>query len=101
MAARLIWGSTQRYLVGDFLFGRAFELMVESGSLQALKILARLLGIAEGEVMQLTPAHDLDRPRTVYLQMIQAKTAELFAAAAAVGAVVADRPDVRGSAPTA
>ncbi|MDB5440750.1 MAG: farnesyltranstransferase [Caulobacteraceae bacterium] len=89
-AANLIWGATQSVLVGDFLIARAFELMVETGSLRALQILSTASRvIAEGEVLQLTRAHDLSLSREVYLQIIAAKTAELFAAAAEAGAVAA------------
>jgi octaprenyl-diphosphate synthase len=90
VAAHLIWGAPSSVLVGDFLFARAFELMVESGSLQALEILARASRvIAEGEVLQLTRAHDLKLSQAIYLEIIGAKTAELFAAAAEAGAVSA------------
>jgi octaprenyl-diphosphate synthase len=76
--------------VGDFLFARSFELMVEAGSMPALEILARASRvIAEGEVLQLTRAHDLDLPQETYLEIIGAKTAELFAAASEAGAVSA------------
>ncbi|WP_374472826.1 polyprenyl synthetase family protein [Phenylobacterium sp.] len=90
VAAHLIWGAPSSVLVGDFLFARAFELMVGAGSMPALEILARASRvIAEGEVLQLTRAHDMDLSQEVYLQIIGAKTAELFAAAAEVGAVSA------------
>jgi octaprenyl-diphosphate synthase len=90
VAAHLIWGAPSSVLVGDFLFARAFELMVETGSLKALEILARASRvIAEGEVLQLTRAHDLRLSQTTYLEIIAAKTAELFAAAAEAGAVSA------------
>jgi octaprenyl-diphosphate synthase len=89
-AAHLIWGAPSSVLVGDFLFARAFELMVETGVLQALGILARASRvIAEGEVLQLTRAHDLKLSQAIYLEIIGAKTAELFAAAAEAGAVSA------------
>ncbi len=89
-AAHLIWGSAQSVLVGDFLFSRSFELMVETGSLRALEILSRASSvIAEGEVLQLTRAHDLKLSQSLYLEIISAKTAELFAAAAEAGAVAA------------
>ena len=88
VAAHLIWGAPSSVLVGDFLFARAFELMVETGSMAALEILARASRvIAEGEVLQLTRAHDLDLDEAVYLEIIKAKTAELFAAAAEAGGV--------------
>jgi octaprenyl-diphosphate synthase len=87
-AAHLIWGAPSSVLVGDFLFARAFELMVETGQMRALGILARASSvIAEGEVLQLTRAHDLNLDQDTYLRIISAKTAELFAAAAESGAV--------------
>jgi octaprenyl-diphosphate synthase len=94
VAAHLIWGSASSVLVGDFLFARAFELMVETGAMRALEILARASRvIAEGEVLQLTRAHDLSLGEATYLEIIGAKTAELFAAAAEAGAVVAGADD--------
>jgi octaprenyl-diphosphate synthase len=96
IAAHLIWGRSSAVLVGDFLFARAFELMVETGSLRALQILAHASSvIAEGEVLQLTRAHDLDLDQATYLQIIEAKTAELFAAAAESGAVSAGVEDAK------
>ena len=96
VAAHLIWGAPSSVLVGDYLFARAFELMVEAGSLQALDILAKAAGvISEGEVLQLTRAHDLNLSQDVYLEIIRAKTAELFAAAAEAGAVSAGASDDR------
>lgn len=90
VAAHLIWGAPSSVLVGDFLFARAFELMVGANSMPALEILARASRvIAEGEVLQLTRAHDLDLTQELYLEIISAKTAELFAAAAESGAVSA------------
>ena len=94
VAAHLIWGAPSSVLVGDFLFARAFELMVETGRLRALGILATASSvISEGEVLQLTRAHDLNLDQATYLQIISAKTAELFAAAAEAGAVGADADD--------
>ncbi|MGI8840924.1 MAG: polyprenyl synthetase family protein [Caulobacteraceae bacterium] len=90
VAAHLIWGAPSSVLVGDFLFARAFELMVETGLVPALEILARASRvIAEGEVLQLSRAHDLNLSQATYLEIITAKTAELFAAAAEAGAVSA------------
>ncbi len=90
VAAHLIWGAPASVLVGDFLFARAFELMVGAGSMAALEILARASRvISEGEVLQLTRSHDLDLTQDVYIEIIKAKTAELFAAAAEAGAVSA------------
>jgi octaprenyl-diphosphate synthase len=96
VAAHLIWGGSSSVLVGDFLFARAFELMVETGSLRALDILARASGvIAEGEVMQLTRSHDLNLDQATYIEIIRCKTAELFAAAAESGGVAANAPEVQ------
>ena len=96
IAAHLIWGRSSAVLVGDFLFARSFELMVETGSLRALQILAHAASvIAEGEVLQLTRAHDLDLDQAMYLKIIEAKTAELFAAAAESGAVSAGADEAR------
>jgi octaprenyl-diphosphate synthase len=96
VAAHLIWGGSSSVLVGDFLFARSFELMVETGSLQALNILARASSIiAEGEVLQLTRAHDLNLDQHTYLEIIKAKTAELFAAAAEAGAVSAPGSEIQ------
>ncbi|MGA2952405.1 MAG: polyprenyl synthetase family protein [Caulobacteraceae bacterium] len=98
-AAHLIWGAPQAVLVGDFLFARAFELMVETGVMRALEILARASRvIAEGEVLQLTRAHDLHLDQAVYLEIITAKTAALFAAAAEAGAVSAGVSEARSDA---
>ncbi|MDR6627193.1 octaprenyl-diphosphate synthase [Caulobacter segnis] len=99
VAAHLIWGGAQSVLVGDFLFARAFELMVETNSMKALEILARASRvIAEGEVMQLMRSHDLNLSQALYLEIIQAKTAELFAAASEAGAVSAGVDQTRADA---
>ncbi|GMM94030.1 polyprenyl synthetase family protein [Qipengyuania sp. MTN3-11] len=90
-AANIIFGNPASILVGDFLFSRAFELMVEDGSLKVLKILSGASAvIAEGEVDQLTAQRKIDTSEEHYLQIIRAKTAALFAAAARVAAVVAE-----------
>ena len=92
--ANLIWGNPATVLVGDFLFSRSFELMVEDGSLKVLKILSGASAIiAEGEVNQLTAARRIDLPEERYLAIIDAKTAALFAAACRIAAVVAERPE--------
>jgi octaprenyl-diphosphate synthase len=91
--ANAIWGNKASVLVGDFLFSRAFQLMVEDGSLEVLDILATASAvIAEGEVAQLITANDTETTEAAYLEVITAKTATLFAAAAQLGAVVAERP---------
>ncbi len=88
--ANLLWGNEASVLVGDFLFSRAFQLMVETGSLEILRILAGASAtIAEGEVMQLATANDMTTTEDAYLDVISAKTAALFAAACRVGGVIA------------
>ncbi len=92
-SANTIFGNKASVLVGDFLFARAFELMVEDGSLEVLRILsAAAATIAEGEVLQLTTQNDLDTTEQKYFDVIRGKTAALFAAACEVGGVIADRP---------
>ena len=89
--ANLIWGNPASVLVGDFLFSRAFELMVEDGSLKVLRILSHASAvIAEGEVEQLTAQRQIDTDEDHYLDIISAKTAALFAAACRVAPVVAE-----------
>ncbi|MBM3477593.1 MAG: polyprenyl synthetase family protein [Alphaproteobacteria bacterium] len=91
--ANAVWGNKSSVLVGDFLFSRAFQVMVEDGSLDVLRILSNASAvIAEGEVLQLTTANDTETTENAYLEVIRAKTATLFAAAARVGAIVAGRP---------
>ena len=93
-SANAVFGNKSSVLVGDFLFSRAFQLMVEDGSLRVLGVLANASAvIAEGEVHQLLTTGDLATDEARYLEVIGAKTAVLFAAAAEVGAVVADRPE--------
>ncbi len=92
--ANIIWGNPASVLVGDFLFSRSFELMVEAESLKVLRILSNASAvIAEGEVNQLTAARRIDLPEERYLDIIDAKTAALFAAACRIAAVVAERPE--------
>jgi octaprenyl-diphosphate synthase len=91
--ANAVWGNKASVLVGDFLFSRAFQLMVEDGSLKVLDILSHASAvIAEGEVLQLVTSNDTTTTEKAYLEVINAKTAQLFAAAAQIGAVVCDRP---------
>ncbi len=94
-SANALFGNKPSVLVGDFLFSRSFELMVEDGSLQVLQILSHASSvIAEGEVLQLITTNDTSTSEDAYLEVIRAKTAALFAAACRIGAVVADRPKV-------
>ena len=93
--ANIIWGNPASVLVGDFLFSRAFELMVEDGSLKVLKILSRASAvIAQGEVDQLTTQRRIDTGEDHYLEIISAKTAALFSAACRIAAVVAERDQI-------
>ncbi len=92
--ANIIWGNPATVLVGDFLFSRSFELMVEDGSLKVLKILSHASAvIAEGEVNQLTAQRQVGLGEERYLNIISSKTAALFAAACRIAAVVAERDD--------
>jgi len=89
-AARVLWGNEASVLVGDFLLGQAFKMMVEVGSLPSLEVLATAaVVIAEGEVMQLSAAKDTATSEDAYLAVIRAKTAALFAAACEVGPILA------------
>ena len=93
LAARMLWGNEASVLVGDFLLGQAFKMMVEVGSLRALEILSSAAAvIAEGEVMQLAAAKNTATTEDEYLAVIRGKTAELFAAACEVGPVLSNRP---------
>tara|TARA_R110000787_G_scaffold63679_4_gene143469 strand:+ start:33615 stop:34631 length:1017 start_codon:yes stop_codon:yes gene_type:complete len=94
-SANALFGNKASVLVGDFLFSRSFELMVEDGSLDVLRILSHASSvIAEGEVLQLMTTNDTETGEAQYLEVIKAKTAQLFAAACRIGAVVAERPRV-------
>ena len=92
LAARMLWGNEASVLVGDFLLGQAFKMMVEVGSLPCLDVLSTAAAvIAEGEVMQLSAAKDTETTEDAYLAVIRAKTAALFAAASEVGPLLAGR----------
>lgn len=91
VSANLVWGNKPSILVGDFLLSRAFRMMVETGRLEVLDVLASASAIiAEGEVMQLQCARNLEAGEAHYMQVVEAKTAALFAAAAEAGALLAD-----------
>ena len=99
LAARMLWGNEASVLVGDFLLGQAFKMMVEVGSIRALEILSTAAAvIAEGEVMQLGVAKNTATTEDEYLAVIRAKTAELFAAACEVGPVLTNRPKAEAAA---
>jgi len=92
--ANALFGNAASVLVGDFLYSRAFEMMVDVGSMKVMQILAETTNvIAEGEVMQLMNCHDADTTEQRYLDVIHAKTAKLFEAATRLGAVLCERPD--------
>jgi octaprenyl-diphosphate synthase len=99
LAARMLWGNEASVLVGDFLLGQAFKMMVEVGSIRALEILSIAAAvIAEGEVMQLGAAKNTATTEDEYLAVIRAKTAELFGAACEVGPVLTNRPKAEAAA---
>jgi octaprenyl-diphosphate synthase len=92
--ANLLWDNKSSVLVGDYLFSRSFQLMVETGSLRVLDILANASAtIAEGEVLQLTASRDIGTDEATYLQVVRGKTAALFSAATEVGGVIAGADD--------
>ncbi|MGR3484197.1 MAG: polyprenyl synthetase family protein [Paracoccaceae bacterium] len=92
--ANLLWDNTSSVLVGDYLFARAFQMMVETGSLRVLDILSDAAAtIAEGEVLQLTAARDVATTEATYMAVVRGKTAALFSAACEVGGVIAARPE--------
>src|SRR6056297_3070484 len=92
--ANLLWDNQSSVLVGDYLFARSFQLMVETGSLRVLDILSGAAAtIAEGEVLQLTAARNLATTEATYLQIVRGKTAALFSAATEVGGVIAGADD--------
>ncbi len=94
--ANLLWDNKSSVLVGDYLFSRSFQLMVETGSLRVLDILANASAtIAEGEVLQLTAAQDITTTEETYLKVVRGKTAALFAAATEVGGVIAGAPEAQ------
>ena len=94
--ANLLWDNQSSVLVGDYLFARSFLLMVETGSLDVLRILSGASAtIAEGEVLQLTASRDLATDEAVYLQVVRGKTAALFSAATEVGGVISNAPEAQ------
>jgi len=91
--ANAIWGNESSVLVGDFVFSRSFEMMVDVGEMRVMEILARASNtIAEGEVMQLLNCNDPDTTEERYMTVIQSKTAKLFEAACQLGAILAKQP---------
>ncbi len=97
--ARNLHGNQASVLVGDYMLGQAFKMMVETGSLEALSVLSHAASvIAEGEVLQLEAAHNVATSEDDYMQVIRSKTAALFSAAAEVGAIIADKSDAHRAA---
>lgn len=91
--ANALWGNAASVLVGDFLYSRAFEMMVEIDRMQVMAILSKATNtIAEGEVLQLLNCHDPDTTEARYLEVIHSKTAKLFESASELAAVICDRP---------
>ncbi len=97
--ANAVWGNETSVLVGDFLYSRAFQMMVEIQNMRVMDILAEATNtIAAGEVMQLLNCHDADTTEERYLHVIHSKTAKLFAAAAQLGAIISQRPSAEENA---
>ena len=93
MTANAVWGNEASVLVGDFLYSRAFEMMVEANNMRIMEIMSHTTNtIAEGEVLQLLNCHDADTTEARYLEVISRKTAKLFEAAAQIGAVLGTQP---------
>lgn len=91
--ANALWGNAASVLVGDFLYSRAFEMMVEIDRMQIMAILSKATNtIAEGEVLQLLNCHDPDTTEVRYLEVIHNKTAKLFESASELAAVISERP---------
>jgi octaprenyl-diphosphate synthase len=92
--ANAVWGNEASVLVGDFLYSRAFEMMVEANDMRIMEIMSHTTNtIAEGEVLQLLNCHDADTTETRYMEVISRKTAKLFEAAAQIGAILGRQPD--------
>lgn len=92
--ANILFDNKSSILVGDYLFARSFQLMVETGKMRVLDILANASAtIAEGEVLQLSASSDLSTDEEIYLKIVRGKTAALFSAATQVGGVIADAPE--------
>lgn len=96
--ANEVWGNAASVLVGDFLYSRSFEMMVEPGSMKIMEIMSETTNvIAEGEVLQLLNCHDADTTVERYLEVIHRKTAKLFEAAAMLGPVLAEKPELEAA----
>jgi octaprenyl-diphosphate synthase len=94
MTANAVFGNEASVLVGDFLYSRAFEMMVEANNMRIMEIMSHTTNrIAEGEVLQLLNCHDADTTEARYMEVVSRKTAKLFEAAAQIGAVLGEQPE--------
>ncbi|WEJ63057.1 octaprenyl diphosphate synthase [Thiomicrorhabdus lithotrophica] len=93
--ANEVWGNAASVLVGDFLYSRSFEMMVEPGELKIMQVMSEATNvIAEGEVLQLLNCHDADTTKERYMEVIHRKTAKLFEAATQMGPILAKKPEL-------
>ena len=94
MTANAVWGNEASVLVGDFLYSRAFEMMVDANNMRIMEIMSHTTNtIAEGEVLQLLNCHDAETTEIRYMDVVSRKTARLFEAAAQIGAVLGEQPE--------
>jgi len=94
MTANVMWGNEASVLVGDFLYSRAFEMMVDANDMRIMEVMSQTTNtIAEGEVLQLLNCHDADTSESRYLEVVSRKTAKLFMAAAQIGAILGKQPE--------
>ena len=99
MTANAVWGNEASVLVGDFLYSRAFEMMVTANNMRIMEIMSHTTNtIAEGEVLQLLNCHDAETTELRYMDVVSRKTARLFEAAARIGAVLGQQPEIIESA---
>lgn len=93
--ANEVWGNAASVLVGDFLYSRSFEMMVEPGNIKIMQVMSEATNvIAEGEVLQLLNCHDADTTKERYMEVIHRKTAKLFEAATQMGPILANKPEL-------
>lgn len=96
--ANEVWGNAASVLVGDFLYSRSFEMMVEPGEIKIMQVMSEATNvIAEGEVLQLLNCHDADTTKERYMEVIHRKTAKLFEAATQMGPILANKPELEAA----
>ena len=96
--ANEVWGNAASVLVGDFLYSRSFEMMVEPGNIRIMQVMSEATNvIAEGEVLQLLNCHDADTTKERYMEVIHRKTAKLFEAATQMGPILANKPELEAA----